>query len=232
MKYRGARRLKKIELLFFVIILLQSIQFSGCVSLFRVECPDCPDETSVSTLDQPNQRPFQDEMDVPEYLTNSFDYDETSFFDGIYRERRSNIPCQIWRQLLNSTMATLKYDYITQLCLYSVGAESHYKRAFLLDVLGYDDLAAIEYTEAIALNSQDDRYYNNRGNLYMLRGFTYLAVRDFTKAIELNPNRAEPYYNRARALEKMGKSSEAQLDYEMAVKLGICRIYPSLKVCK
>ncbi len=126
----------------------------------------------------------------------------------------------------------MRYDFITQLCLYSVGAEAYYKRGFLLDILGYDDLAAIEYTQAIELNPNDDRYYNNRGNTYTLRGYYYRAVMDFTRAIEVNPNKAEPYYNRGRALEKMGDVDGARADYDMAVKLGICRTYPSLKICR
>jgi tetratricopeptide (TPR) repeat protein len=171
-------------------------------------------------------------MVVPGYLDHSFEYDETVIADGIHDRRRSNTPRYFWRELLNPTMAVFKLDYITRLCLYSVGAEAHYKRAFLLDILGYNDLAAIEYTRAIELNPHDDRYYNNRGNLYTQRGYLFLAVRDFNKAIEINPNKAQAYYNRGRALEKMGSYDAAKLDYEKAVELGICKIYPSLKVCK
>jgi tetratricopeptide (TPR) repeat protein len=232
MQYQTVRCTRKTELLLLVGILLQSILLSGCLPLFHDESAHPTGNAPPSSFYQQNQRPFQAEMDVPEYLNNSFEYDETAMIGDIHGKRRSDVPRYFWCELLNRTMAAFKYDYITKLCLFSVGAEAHYKRAFLLDILGYNDLAAIEYTEAIELNPQDDRYYNNRGNLYTLRGYLFLAVRDFDKAIEINPNKAQAYYNRARALEKMGNYDAAKLDYEKAVELGICKIYPSLKVCK
>jgi tetratricopeptide (TPR) repeat protein len=232
MQYQTVRFPRKTELLLLAGILLPSILVSGCLSLFHDESAHPAGNAAPSSYYQQGQRPFQAEMDVPGYLKNSFEYDETAVIGDIHGKRMSDTPRYFWRELLNPTMAVLKYDYITELCLFSVGAEAHYKRAFLLDILGYNDLAAIEYTRAIELNPQDDRYYNNRGNLYTQRGYLFLAVRDFDKAIEINPNKAQAYYNRARALEKMGKLDAAKLDYERAVELGICKIYPNLKVCK
>lgn len=219
-------------MLLFAVILPASILLSGCLSSLPNKLANPTDNAPVSSFYQQSQRPFQADMDVPDYLDGSFRYDEAVVPNGIPGTKRPGTPGYYWCELLNPSMAVLKYDYIMQLCLYSVGAEAHYKRGFMLDILGYDDLAAIEYTQAIDINPQNDRYYNNRGNLYLLRGNYSRAVGDFTRAIEINPNRAEPYYNRGRALAKMGNRDAANLDYERAVDLGICKTYPSLKICR
>ncbi len=232
MQYLKKRCPRKTQLLLLIIILLQSIPFSGCLSLLDDRPADPTDNAPVSSHKQQNQRPFQAEMDVPEYLDDSFEYDEAVICNGIDGSVKSSTPRYFWRERLNSGMAVLKYDYITYLCLYSRGSEAHYKRGFLMDILGYNDLAVLEYTLAIELNPNNDRYYNNRGSLYMLEGRPHRAVLDFTRAIEINPARAEPYYNRGRALEKMGKYDDARRDYEKAVELGICDKLPSLKICR
>jgi Flp pilus assembly protein TadD len=111
-------------------------------------------------------------------------------------------------------------------------SEFHFGWGFLLDLLGHDDLATVEYSRAIEIDPHNDRYLNNRGNCYLLRGLSYLAVVDFTRAIEINPRRAEAYYNRGRALEKMGRLSDAETDYRRSVELGICKKLPSLRICR
>jgi Flp pilus assembly protein TadD len=111
-------------------------------------------------------------------------------------------------------------------------SEFHFGWGFLLDLLGHDDLATVEYSRAIEIDPRNDRYLNNRGNCYLLRGLPYLAVADFDRAIEINPRRPEAYYNRGRALEKMGRLSDADDDYRRAVELGICEKLPSLKICR
>jgi tetratricopeptide (TPR) repeat protein len=171
-------------------------------------------------------------MNVPGYLASSFRYDEAGLVNGAGRKVERPSPYYFWHRLLNTSMARMKHDYITGLCLYSVGSEAHYKRGFLMDILGYHDLAILEYSLAIEIDPDNDRYYNNRGSLYLLGNKPYRAVLDFTHAIAINPNRPEAYYNRGRALEKMGKYDEAHRDYEKAVDLGICDKLPSLKICK
>jgi tetratricopeptide (TPR) repeat protein len=223
---------KRIEPLFLVLPLLLSLCLSGCITPSGKEPTETIGYASPYSVGLQSQRPFQGEMDVPGYLSDSFVYDEIAPSDRGSGKGPHVIPRYFWRKLLDSSMASLRYDCITRLCLYSVGSEAHYKRGFLMDILGYDDLAALEYTQAIEINPRNDRYYNNRGNTYLVRGFVRLAVKDFTAAIEINPRKAELYYNRGRALEMMGDPDGAERDYGKAVELGICHIYPSLKICK
>lgn len=215
-----------------VIILLPSIGLSGCLSLSAGNDRPPAESTPPSAADRPGQRPFQDEMAAPAYLEASFSYAEADFADGACRHPGAHTSRYFWCGLLTASMAGLKQDYITRLCLYSVGSEAHYKRGFLMDILGYHDLAILEYTQAIELNPGNARYYNNRGSLFLMQGRSLPAVADFTHAIEINPNRAEAYYNRGRALERMGKYDAARRDYQQAIRLGICDTYPSLKICR
>ncbi len=171
-------------------------------------------------------------MAIPAYLNNSFTYDDDARLAIDYGRRRSITPYLCWRQLLNLSMANLKYEYITKLCLYSKGSQAHFKRGLLLDILGIDDLAALEYGEAIKLNPDMSLYYNNRGNLYMLRDRPRLAISDFNRAVDLDPTRAEAYYNRGRAFDAIGDTEAAKKDYRKAVELGICSKFPNLKICK
>ncbi len=171
-------------------------------------------------------------MNVPGYLADSFRYHEAGLVNGTCRKTAPHTPAHFWHELLDTSLAQMKWDYISGLCLYSTGPEAHYKRGFLMDILGFNDLAILEYSLAIDIDPDNDRYYNNRGSLYLLGDKPYRAVLDFTMAIEINPNRPEAYYNRGRALERMGKYDEARRDYEKAVDLGICDKLPSLNICR
>lgn len=232
MRYRGVRHTRIDGLVLPLTIILFLVQFPGCVSSFNGMTPDNTGVGPAPHSVTPGQHPLQADMNVPGYLADSFRYGEADLIAGACRKTAPRTPPHFWRGLLDGSMALPKYDYITGLCLYSVGSEAHYRRAFLMDILGYNDLAILEYTLAIEMNPQNDRYYNNRGSLYLLGDRPYRAVLDFTRAIEISPDRPEAYYNRGRALDKMGKYDEAHRDYEKAVDLGICDKLPSLKICR
>jgi hypothetical protein len=115
MQYRKIRYPRKTHLLLLVIILLQTIQFSGCLSSLDDRPAHPTDNAPVSSLNQQNQRPFQAEMDVPGYLDGSFRFDEAALPNGISGARSPDTPA-ISGVSLNSGMAVLKNDF-SRLCL-------------------------------------------------------------------------------------------------------------------
>ncbi|WP_414549606.1 tetratricopeptide repeat protein [Anabaena sp. CCY 0017] len=80
--------------------------------------------------------------------------------------------------------------------------------------------AAVEnFTEVIALDSQNDRAYNKRGDAFYQLGDYQQAKADSSKAIELNPQNANAYYDRGFSLYELGKYKEAIADYTKAIEL-------------
>ncbi|MBE9201537.1 MULTISPECIES: serine/threonine-protein kinase [unclassified Nodularia (in: cyanobacteria)] len=80
--------------------------------------------------------------------------------------------------------------------------------------------AAIEdFTQVIALDSENALAYNKRGNAYYQLGDYQQAKIDTSKAIELNPQNAGAYYDRGFAFYELGKYKEAISDYTKAIEL-------------
>ena len=83
-----------------------------------------------------------------------------------------------------------------------------------------NDQEAIErYTQAIKLNPQMFRAYNNRGNAYRRKGDNDRAIADYDKAIELNPDYTRAYNNRGNAYRRKGDNDRAIADYDKAIEL-------------
>ena len=70
----------------------------------------------------------------------------------------------------------------------SINEEVHDKQAIKL------------FSKAIALDSTDARYFNNRGWAYQFLDFYKKASKDFDKAVELSPNRVAYHHNTLRIL--------------------------------
>ncbi|MEA5515688.1 tetratricopeptide repeat protein, partial [Nodularia sp. UHCC 0506] len=80
--------------------------------------------------------------------------------------------------------------------------------------------AAVEdFTQAIALDSQNYRAYNKRGDAFYQLGDYQQAKADSSKAIELNPQNDNAYYDRGFSLYELGKYKEAIADYTKAIEL-------------
>ena len=80
-----------------------------------------------------------------------------------------------------------------------------------------DSSRAIElYTQLLALNPDNAKAYNNRGNVKDDLGDKSGALSDYDKAIELNPDYDKAYYNRAVCYRKMAeeeKDEEKKKEY-------------------
>lgn len=83
------------------------------------------------------------------------------------------------------------------------------------------DLAITNYNQAIKLNPQMGKAYNNRGIVYVAQGKLNEAIADFTKAIELDPKNGKAYNNRAVAYYYKGDVAKAREDTLKAQGLGI-----------
>lgn len=75
------------------------------------------------------------------------------------------------------------------------------------------------FTQAITLDPQDAKAYNNRGIAYVEQGEIETAIEDFTQAIILDPQLASVYNNRGNAYTKLGEIETAIEDYSQAIIL-------------
>jgi tetratricopeptide (TPR) repeat protein len=79
--------------------------------------------------------------------------------------------------------------------------------------------AITEFTRAIRLNPNDERYYNSRGNTYYQTRDFDRAVADFTEAIRLNPNSEFAYAHRGEAYRMKGLYDVTIKDCDRAIKI-------------
>jgi serine/threonine protein kinase/lipopolysaccharide biosynthesis regulator YciM len=79
--------------------------------------------------------------------------------------------------------------------------------------------AIAAYTEAIRLDLNDFRAYNNRGNAHSASGDKQAAIRDYTQAITINPNFAPAYNNRGTVHDDLGDKQAAIRDYNQAITI-------------
>ena len=75
------------------------------------------------------------------------------------------------------------------------------------------------YDQAIRLNPDYARVYNNRGNANSRLGQHKAAVADYDEAIRLNPDYARAYFNRGNANSRLGQHKAAVADYGEAIRL-------------
>lgn len=82
---------------------------------------------------------------------------------------------------------------------------------------GHFDQAISEYTQAIDIDPNLEKAFNNRGVAYAQEGSLQRAIDDFTLAIAINLKDAEAYNNRGHAYDKMGNLTQAIADYTSAI---------------
>jgi tetratricopeptide (TPR) repeat protein len=97
-------------------------------------------------------------------------------------------------------------------------------RAYLGRGLAYEqsrryDAAILDFTRAIALNSNLAEAYDSRGVAYDQKGLYARAVDDYDRAIALKADFAEAYFNRGAAFEHQRRYARAVLDYRAALGL-------------
>jgi Flp pilus assembly protein TadD len=80
--------------------------------------------------------------------------------------------------------------------------------------------AMAAYNQAVRLDAQSARVYNQRGDAYRRLGRYHQALLDYNQAIRLAPQCAEYYAGRAFAYILLRKDKEAQQDAARAVGLG------------
>jgi tetratricopeptide (TPR) repeat protein len=81
----------------------------------------------------------------------------------------------------------------------------------------YEDMALIDFTEAINAGTKNADVYQGTGVIYGSKGDLNKAVLFLDKAISLDPKKGPAYYNRALMYEKLGQKDEAINDYNMAL---------------
>ncbi|BAY20550.1 TPR repeat-containing serine/threonine protein kinase [Calothrix sp. NIES-2100] len=84
---------------------------------------------------------------------------------------------------------------------------------------GHYNEAIQNFTQVIALNPQDARAYNRRGDAFYRLGNYQKAQLDASIAIKLNPQDANAYYDRGFSNYELGKYKEAIADYTKAIQL-------------
>ncbi|MDR1318695.1 MAG: tetratricopeptide repeat protein [Treponema sp.] len=86
-------------------------------------------------------------------------------------------------------------------------------------------MAIADYTQAIRLNPEYAKAYNNRGATYRRKGDIDRAIADYTRAIGLDPDNAAPaelaktYYNRGVAYYSKGDYRRALTEWEQALRI-------------
>ena len=84
---------------------------------------------------------------------------------------------------------------------------------------GYDDLALVDFDEAIRLDPNSAAAYTSRGNLHGDRGNNDKAIADYNAALELNPKLAPAYSTRGLSWLAKGDHDRARSDLDAAIRL-------------
>jgi tetratricopeptide (TPR) repeat protein len=85
--------------------------------------------------------------------------------------------------------------------------------------MGKYELAITDYNQALKIDPNHFRAYNNRGNSYFKQGKDELAIADYSQAIKIDPNDAELYTKRGISYTRQGKYELARTDLEKAKQL-------------
>ena len=131
---------------------------------------------------------------------------------------------KIWFILAGTTsliaigMVTL-FSQSTQTVVTEISFERSYREGLRKYQAGDYQAAVEDFTQAIALDSQNALAYNKRGNAFYQLGDYQQAKIDTSKAIELDPQNADAYYDRGFSLYELGKYKEAIADYTKAIEL-------------
>ncbi|HBE57407.1 MAG TPA: hypothetical protein DEG17_27425 [Cyanobacteria bacterium UBA11149] len=98
-------------------------------------------------------------------------------------------------------------------------AAVYFYRANAYYYTGENDQAIDDFNQALKLEPNNARTYNNRGVAYREKGEKDRAIADFNLALKLNPNSALVYNNRGRAYLNKGEKDRATADFNQAIKL-------------
>jgi Flp pilus assembly protein TadD len=85
------------------------------------------------------------------------------------------------------------------------------------DIKRYEDMALIDFTEAINAGTKNADVYQGTGVIYGSKGDLNKAVMFLNEAISIDPKKGPAYYNRALIYEKLGQKESAIKDYNMAL---------------
>ena len=92
-------------------------------------------------------------------------------------------------------------------------------RGVALEAKGEFDRAIADYTQALALNPQDQFAYNNRGNAYNGKNDYDHAIADFSRAIAIDPKYTHALNNRGDSYKAKGDLDHAIADFDAAIAL-------------
>lgn len=84
---------------------------------------------------------------------------------------------------------------------------------------GYDEMALVDFDEAIRLDPKNATAYTSRGNLHGDKGDNDKAIADYYAAIKLNPKLAPAYGNRGLSWLAKGDHDKALSDLNAAIRL-------------
>jgi tetratricopeptide (TPR) repeat protein len=98
-------------------------------------------------------------------------------------------------------------------------ASEAFQRGYAHHLKGELDQALDQYSEAIRLDPQYARAYNNRGLAYQARRDMRQAITDFSEAIRLSPTLVAAYLNRGVAHMTKLDYKKALADYDEAVRI-------------
>jgi len=94
---------------------------------------------------------------------------------------------------------------------------AHFGMGFALSGRGLLDQAEVHYREAIRINPDYDRVYNNIGILFLKKGDVQAATTQFLKALQLNEKNAKAHNNMGAALMALGRTEQAVSHFQKAV---------------
>ncbi len=113
------------------------------------------------------------------------------------------MPVNLIKDKISSTKVTALKD--AGIIDYTKTAEYWFTLGYYYGEAGLYDKAIEAYTSAIAIDPNDAKAYNNRGNAYKNKGQYDRAIADFDKAIAIDPNHAKAYNNRGNAYDNKGQ---------------------------
>jgi tetratricopeptide (TPR) repeat protein len=122
--------------------------------------------------------------------------------------KRNNYPLEL---IINNLVVPEHLDSITK--------SGIYLRSGIFYLYSNDhNRAIIEFDNAIKINPNDPKAYNNKGSALSEIARQEEAIQEFDKAIERDPNYAVAYYNKGLALGKLGRQEEAIQEFDKAIE--------------
>jgi tetratricopeptide (TPR) repeat protein len=103
-------------------------------------------------------------------------------------------------------------DFTASLRLRPDHANSHFRRAHALHLIGQLNAAIDDYTTVLRIDPNDNGAYLYRGAAWHDMGQFARAVEDYTLALRIDPNDRDAYVARSKAYESMGMTELAEKD--------------------